>query len=293
MGEIVGAAVLGHHPTIMLTEEQRVRLGGGRDTSLIAGFIECRRRLDATGADTFVIFDTHWFTTMEHVLAGQEHHRGTYTSEEVPRAICDLEFDYPGAPQLAASVHQVAKERSIPTTNVTTSSLPHQYPTINLVRWLQRDEQVLSVGVCQTAEIDDFLEFGAVLEEAIARSDRRVALLGSGGMSHRFWPLGQLREHSGYSVEHVISDEARAADRHVLELWARGEHGAVIDFCPEFRALSPEGGFAHYLMLVGALGGRECRAIGTPMSEYEASFGTGQVHVWFDVEESAARGATR
>jgi 3,4-dihydroxyphenylacetate 2,3-dioxygenase len=289
MGEIVGAAVLGHHPTIMLTEEQRVRLGGGRDTTLVAGFGEARRRLDAVGADTLVIFDTHWFTTLEHVIAGQPHHRGVYTSEEVPRAICDFEFDYPGAPALAALVHQVAKERGVPTTNVTTPSFPHQYPTINLVHWLQRDEQVLSIGVCQTAELDDFLELGAVLADAVARSDRRVALLGSGGMSHRFWPLREMRAHTGYSQEHVISAEARAADQRVLELWREGAHAEVIDFVPTFRAFSPEGGFAHYLMLVGALGGRRCRAPGTPMSDYEASFGTGQVHVWFDIDGVSPR----
>ena len=293
MGEIVGAAVLGHHPTVMLTEEQRVRLGGGRDTTLVAGFGEARRRLDTAGADTLVIFDTHWFTTLEHVIAGQQHHRGVYTSEEVPRAICNYEFDYPGAPGLAAMVHEIAKERGVPTTNVTTPDFPHQYPTINLVHWLHRDEQVLSIGVCQTAEVDDFLDLGAVLAEAVARSDRRVALLASGGLSHRFWPLRELREHTGYSPEHVISDAARAADHRVLELWRHGAHAEVIDFVPEFRSCSPEGGFAHYLMLVGALGGRRCRAVGTPMSDYEASFGTGQVHVWFDVDGPSPRSEAR
>ena len=62
------------------------------------------------------------------------------------------------------------------TTSVTTPTLPYHYPTINLVHWLHRDEQVLSVGVCQTAERDDYLAFGAVLADAVAVSDRRVAV---------------------------------------------------------------------------------------------------------------------
>ena len=105
----MGAAVLGHQPTIMLPEEQRIALGGGRDTTLATGFAAVRARLDAVDADTLLIIDTHWFTTFEHVLAGQDHHRGIYTSEEVPRVISDLEFDYPGAPELARLVHAVAK----------------------------------------------------------------------------------------------------------------------------------------------------------------------------------------
>ncbi|MGH9030693.1 MAG: catechol 1,2-dioxygenase [Acidimicrobiia bacterium] len=284
MGEIVGAAVLGHQPTIMLPAEQRVRLGHGRDTTLVAGFSEVRNRLDAAGADTLVILDTHWFTTFEHVLAGHERRRGVYTSEEVPRVICDYEYDYPGAPGLARIVHTAAKQRGLETTNVTTPSLPLHYPTLNLVHWLQRDEQVLSIGICQTAATDDFLDLGATLADAIRESDRRVALLGSGGMSHRFWPLRELGDHMGYGPDDVISDEARDADAHVIELWARGDHAGVIDFYPEFRRLSPEGLFGHYLVLAGAFGGREWRGHGIQLSEYENSVGTGQVHVWFDVD---------
>jgi len=284
MGEIVAAAVLGHQPTIMLSEEQRVRMGGGRDTTLATGFAAARERLDAVGADTLLIVDTHWFTTFEHVLAGQPHHRGVYTSEEVPRVICDLEFDYPGAPELAELVHAAAKECGVPTTNVTTPHFPYHYPTINLVHWLHRGEQVLSTGICQTAEPDDFLAYGAVLAQAIDRSDRRVALIGSGGMSHRFWPLGALGEHLGYDASGVISEDARAIDLRIIDLWTRGDHAAVIDLYPELRALSPEGRFGHYLIPVGALGGRACRAPGVQLSEYENSVGTGQVHVWFDLD---------
>jgi 3,4-dihydroxyphenylacetate 2,3-dioxygenase len=283
MGEIVAAAVLGHQPTIMLPEAQRVKLGGGRDTTLATGFASVRERLDAVGADTLLIVDTHWFTTFEHVIAGQPHHRGIYTSEEVPRVICDLEFDYPGAPELAELVHAAAKERGVLTTNVTTPHFPYHYPTINLVHWLHRGEQVLSTGVCQTAEPEDFLAYGAVIGEAITRSDRRVALIGSGGMSHRFWPLQQLGAHMGYGADGVISDEARAIDLLIIDLWARGDHAAVIDLSPELRALAPEGRFGHYLIPVGALGGRGCHARGEQLSEYESSVGTGQVHMWFDL----------
>jgi 3,4-dihydroxyphenylacetate 2,3-dioxygenase len=288
MGEIVAAAVVGHQPTIMLPEDQRIALGGGRDTTLVSGFRDVRRRLDEAGADTFVIIDTHWFTTFEFVLAGQEHHRGRYTSEEVPRVICDRPFDYPGAPELARGVHAAAKEFGrVRTTNVTTSTLPYHYPTINLVHWLHRDEQVLSIGICQTAERDDFLAMGEALAVAIERSDRRVALLGTGGMSHRFFPLRELADHMGYSPDDVISDEARAADQRIIEWWEGGNHAAVLDFYPEFRSLSPEGHFGHYLMIAGAFGGAAWGSVGVRCSEYEASVGTGQVHVWFDAEGEA------
>jgi hypothetical protein len=40
--------------------------------------------------------------------------------------------------------------------------------------------------------------------------------------------------------------------------------------------------FAHYLMMVGALGGAACDVPGVPYSDYESAAGTGQIHLWFE-----------
>ena len=283
MGQIVAAAVVGHQPAIMAPEELRRRLGGGEDTSLVAGFATMRAALDEVGVDTWVIFDTHWFTTVEHAVGGRGHYRGTYTSEELPTLIQDLAYDYPGAPDLAAAVAEVGRERRVRVLNATNPHVPVHYPTLNVVHHLHRGEKVLSVATCQTAQAHNFLDLGAVLAAAVQRVEGRVALLGSGGMSHTFWPLDEIGRHASFRPEHVISPEAVAMDAWILDRWAVGDHRAVIEDYPEIRTHHPEGFFAHYLTLVGALGGTACEAKGTPMSDYESAVGTGQVHVWFDV----------
>ena len=53
----------------------------------------------------------------------------------------------------------------------------------------------------------------------------------------------------------------------------------------EYLRYKPEGRFGHYLMMVAALGGRDCQAKGRLFSDYENSVGTSQVHVWFDRPE--------
>ena len=50
-----------------------------------------------------------------------------------------------------------------------------------------------------------------------------------------------------------------------------------------YLRFEPEGIFGHYLMMLGALGGRDCRARGCMMSNDENAAGTGQAHVWFDL----------
>ena len=282
MGEIVGTAIVGHVPTLMLSEEVRTKLGGGRDTTLFSGLGLLRNRLDAVAADTVIIIDTHWYTTAEHIVAGQDHHRGTYTSEELPKTIRNLEFEYSGAPALAAAITRIGREQGQWVLNATDDKIAHHYPTLNIVHHVVRDERVLSTGVCQTADVDDFLAFGTAIAAAVRESDSRVVILGSGGLSHRFWPLREFRSHGGYSPEEIITPGARAFDENLITLMIAGDHRSVIDLYPEYRAHAPEGRFGHYLTMVGALGGRDCSTPAEPLSEYENSYGTGQIHLWFE-----------
>ena len=283
MGEIVAAALVSHDPTIMLAEEVRRAGNGGQDTSLVAGFAEIRNELSALGADTLIIFDTHWFTTAEHIVAGSAHYRGTYTSDELPTIISDYEYDYAGAPQLAEAIEIAAKTNRQRARNITNENISRHYPTINLVHYLRHDEKILSVSVCQTAACHNYLDFGQVIAEAIGQTPGRFALLASGGMSHSFWPLDDFSRHLGKDPGNVISEGAREFDERILELWRVGDHATVIDRYPEYLRFQPEGFFGHYLMTIGALGGRDCTAKGRLMSNYENAAGTGQAHVWFDL----------
>ncbi len=286
MGEIVGAAIVSHVPTIVLPEAVRRAMNEGEDTTLPQGLHDLRReKLDPLAPDTIVVIDTHWFTTVEHVVASHDHRQGRFTSEELPRGMSQVPYDLAGDPDLAAAWAAQADGRD--DTWITACDdpyLPVHYPTINLLPFLQRDERWVSAGICQTAEADDFLLFGELLAAAVAETDRRVVVLASGGLSHRFWPLRQFRDHEGADPDkHLSTPEAVVADRQVLDWLARGDHAAVLDFLPQYRAHAPEGFFGHYLTMVGALGGAACTASGTRFGDYEAVGGTGQAHVWFDL----------
>lgn len=283
MGKIVAAAVVSHQPGIMLPSSMRLDLYGGKDTSLIAGFAEMRRALDRVAPDTFIIFDTHWFTTISHIMAGAPHYRGLYTSEELPEFLSDVPYDYPGAPELAAAIAKAGTAAGIRVINYDKANIPLHYPTINLVHYLRKNEKILSIGTCQAAQCHNFLDMGRAIAEGVAQTDCRVALLAAGGLSHSFEPMDTILAHMAPDPALVVSADARSMDEKVIECWKRGDHADVIALYPEYRAHNPEGFFAHYLMTVGALGGAGCKAVGTQMSEYENAAGTGQVHVWFDL----------
>lgn len=288
MGEIVAAAITAHQPAIMLPEEIRRAMNGGNDTTLVSGLNDMKARLLELNVDTLVIFDTHWFTTTDHIVAGAPHYSGIYTSDELPTVIAGYEYDFKGAPELAAAIEACGKAKNQRVLNATDAHIAKQYPTINMVHFLREsDQKILSVGTNQTAESHNFLEFGAVIGEAVSQVDGKVALLAAGGMSHTFPKMDDAMNHMSMDPANVISAEARDIDARILDLWAEGNHAAVIDMYDEYRPFKPEGFFGHYLMTVGALGAHNCRAKGSRMSDYENAFGTGQVHVWFNLEQAA------
>jgi 3,4-dihydroxyphenylacetate 2,3-dioxygenase len=287
VGEIVGAAIVSHVPPIVMPESVRLELNEGKDFTLVEGLHRLRReRLDELRPDTIVVFDTHWFTTFEHVISAHERRQGLFTSDELPRGMSCMPYDFPGDPVLADAVAERAAGRDDTWVHATRDPyIGIHYPTVNLLPFLQGDERWVSTGICQTATPDDFLLFGTLVAEAVAGSDRRVVLLASGGLSHRFWPLRELRQHEGAALHHIVTPEARAADEQLIARLERGDHAAVLADLPAYRAHAPEGYFGHYLTMVGALGGAACTAPGRKFSEYESAAGTGQVHVWFDRPE--------
>jgi 3,4-dihydroxyphenylacetate 2,3-dioxygenase len=282
MGEIVGAALVSHVPPLVLPEATRLEMNNGKDFTILEGLRRIRKEIDVLQPDTIVVLDSHWFTTFEFVVSGHERRSGNFTSEELPRGNPQMPYDLPGDPQLAALIGEVAAEHDDVWVHPSNDPfLPVRYATIYLTPFLQRDEKWVSFSLCQTAEYEDFIDTGAVLGEAIRRSDRRVVLLASGALSHKFWPLRQLREHESADPAHLRSPQHRAADEKLIAMLEAGDHAAVLEFYPEFRTFSPEGRFGHYLLMASAMGGTAWNWPGTATSEYENAAGTGNIQMWF------------
>jgi 3,4-dihydroxyphenylacetate 2,3-dioxygenase len=284
MGEVVGAAIVAHVPTIMLPEQVRLEINDGKEISLVPGLRRMKTEcLDRLKPDTVVVMDTHWDVTFEHIVTSEARRKGVFTSHELPRGMSQIEYDMPGDPELANAV--VAQAQGRDDTWVLACDdpyLPIQYGTVNIWSFLNGGERWVSVGINQCADTQDFLLLGQMLGEAIAGLDRRVVLLASGGMSHRFLPFRELRGRESSDLKNVITPESAAADQKVVQMLCDGEHSAVLDWLPEYRKFGPEGKFGHYLIMLGAMGGAACVAKGEMLSEYEASVGTGQVHIWFE-----------
>jgi 3,4-dihydroxyphenylacetate 2,3-dioxygenase len=286
MGEVVGAGLVAHVPTIMLPQDVRFEINDGKEISLVPGLQRLRTEVfDRLEPDTVVVFDTHWESTFEHIVTSHERRQGHFTSHELPRGMSAIPYDLPGDPGLARAIaHQAEGRDDIWILPCDDPYLPIFYGTVNIWTFLGDPATAwISVAVNQTCTTEDFLLFGELIGNAIGELDRRVVLLASGGMTHRFFPFRELRQRESQKAPDNIFDMAYyEADMKVLDLLRRGDHAGVIEGMPDYRKAHPEGKFGHYLMMAAAIGGARCTAPGEPFSEYEASVGTGQVHVWFE-----------
>ena len=89
--------------------------------------------------------------------------------------------------------------------------LPIFYGTVNIWSYLKEGpEKWVSVGINQCGTTEDFLLLGELIGEAVLSLDRKVVLLASGGLSHRFLPFRELRgRESSDPMKNIITPEAR------------------------------------------------------------------------------------
>lgn len=294
-GSIVGAALVSHHPGLMQCEEFRVLQGAGADSDLIPGYAKLREKIATAAPDVAMVFDSHWFTTGYHLVDGGQRYSGTYISDEMPWYLHGVPYDYRGHPVLARQIEAVSRERGGYNRVIAHPDLGRQYATINLVKQLRLEEAglpVVTVSSCQNCDWHHFLRSGEDIGEAIRRSGLRVVLLASGALSHKFNPIDWKPNHPRIFHETNVSrPENIASDKGAIEWFRQGRHDEILArWDEEYRQLPWEAFGAHYLQMVGAMGGKDCQARGEPLSAYENARGTGNIHIWFDAQHDTQEG---
>lgn len=293
MGHIVGAALVSHHPGLMQCEEFRRLMGNGEDSDLIPGYARLRDKIAAAQPDVVLVFDSHWFTTGYHLVDGAARYTGSYISDEMPWYLHGVPYDYRGHPELALAIEAVSREQGGYNRAINHPELGKQYATINLVKHLrleQADIPVVTVSSCQNCDWTHFLTSGEAIGEAVRRSDLKVVLLASGALSHKFNGIDWKPKHPRIFHESNVSrPENIASDKAAIALMEQGRHDTVLErWDDDYRKKPWEAFGAHYLQMLGAMGGAACRAKGEALSAYENARGTGNIHIWFETATQEA-----
>lgn len=281
MGQVVLAAKVTHVPSLLISEREGPL--AGRRADAIAALREIGRRAHERHADTFLIFDTHWLSNFGFHLNANARHAGVYTSHEAPHMIQNLSYDYFGDPDLADLIAAEAAKVDLDVRAHRVQSLPLEYGSIVPMRYMNAtgSARVLPAASPLFASVEENRRFGEACARAIAHSQRKVAVLASGSLSHK---ICSNRDTGDSQWDIVSSEFNRQMDLRVLELWDAGRYREFVGMLPEYATkCSGEALMADTAMLFGLLGWDAYDGKAEQLCDYFPSSGTGQVSVEFHV----------
>ncbi|MDF4206395.1 3,4-dihydroxyphenylacetate 2,3-dioxygenase [Pseudomonas protegens] len=285
MGEVVMAAKVCHVPSMYLSELPG-KHHGCREAA-IAGHKEIARRARELGADTAVVFDVHWLVNSGYHINCGEAFNGTYTSNELPHFIKNMTYDYQGCPALGELIAAEANAADVRTLAHNIPSLELEYGTLVPMRYMHMDVpaaehlKVVSIAAwCAWHRLEDSFTFGAAVRRAIEKSDRKVLVLASGSLSHRF---SNDREAEA-NIHNWTREFDKQVDQRVVELWQQGRFREFCAMLPDYASsCHGEGGMHDTAMLLGLLGGPKYNRPAEIVTPLFGSSGTGQINAIFPV----------
>jgi 3,4-dihydroxyphenylacetate 2,3-dioxygenase len=282
MGKLALAAKITHVPSMYLSELPGPRHGSRQDA--IDGHTEIGRRCRALGVDTIVVFDTHWLVNANYHVNAGSHFKGLYTSNELPHFISNMEYEFPGNPELGKLLAEVCNDYGVETLAHERTTLAPEYGTLVPMRYMNTDQhfRVVSVSaLCQAHYLNDSARLGWAMRCAVEdHYDGTVAFFASGSLSHRFAQNGLAPE---YAFK-IWSPFLEALDHEVVRMWREGEWKQFCGMLPEYAAKGHGEGFMHdTAMLLGALGWSEYEGRAEVITPYFGASGTGQINAVFPV----------
>jgi 3,4-dihydroxyphenylacetate 2,3-dioxygenase len=267
----------------MFISEQEGPHKGCRQAA-IDGLRKIGDRVRSLGVDTIVIADTHWLVNAGYHINANRECSGIYTSTEFPHFIRNLEYDYVGDTELGEAIAGKATDMGTLTRcHTDVPSLGLQYGTLVPLRFMGVDTSIMIVSIAAwiyDAELEESRIMGEAIRKTVEASDRKVAFLASGSLSHRIAPNKVVDDY----LFRNSSPFNEKTDLMVLEMWQNGEIRTFLDMLPQYaHDCSGEGNMHDTAMLFGLLGWDGYDGAGEIVTQYFPSSGTGQCNVVFPV----------
>jgi 3,4-dihydroxyphenylacetate 2,3-dioxygenase len=275
MGKIVLAAKIAHVPSILISERPGPLYGKRADA--INALKEIGVRARARGADTFLVFDTHWISNFGGHMNANARHLGVYTSHEAPHMIQNMAYDYRGDPELGEAIASQSKALGLDVLAHQVETLALEYGTIVPMHYMNEDgwARVLSVAAPIFASVEENRRFGEACAKAIVGSGRKVAVLASGSMSHKLISNDKVGDNQWSQVG---SEFNRQVDLRVLDLWKERRYAEFVRMLPEYSTkCNGEGLMVDTHMIFGLLGWDKYDGETEILCPYFPSSGSGQI----------------
>lgn len=231
MGQLTLATKITYVPSMYSSELPGPHYGCRQ--AAIEGHIEIGQRCHQLRVYTIVVLDSHWLVNSTFHINCSANFKGTYTSNELPHFIQDMEFEYDGNPALGQLMQEEIAKTGIRVQSHNIKSLELEYGTLVPMCYRNQDRhfKVLSISVFLTShELQNSHKFGKGLLQAIKKYDGIVAVFASGSFSHRFiWEREVSRGMDSYTREWD-----RQIDQYVVGMWQRAQWKDFTEILPKY-----------------------------------------------------------
>ncbi len=255
---VVGGFAVPHPPIIMpeIGRGEELKIQATRDA-----FREAARRACALKPDVFVVLSPHSILYRDyfHISPGKGA-RGDFGAFGRPGLEIRAAYD----DELARAVGEEASAVGIPAGSLGERDRNLDHGTMIPLRFFQEtcpSVPIVRVGLSGFSPAVHY-RFGKIIARAAEKLNRRAVIIASGDLSHK------LRAEGPYG----FAAEGPEFDRRIMEIFASGDFGRLLDFDPVFCDAAAECGLRSFIVMAGAFDGR---AVSCDALSHEDTFGVG------------------
>ena len=254
------------HPPILIPSI------GGEEVSKVKNTAEAMKALGrdikAQGIDTIMIISPHGSVFMDAMSINS----AKTISGDLSDFQSDIKMKFENDLELVSDIISVADANDFPLETVN-ESLDHG----SLVPLYFLTEEVPEAKLCHMSfsylDYDEHFTFGELLFEAVRRTDKKIAIIASGDLSHRLTtdaPAG-------------FSPDGKVFDRMLIKELENGDVKSILNTDQELIDNAGECGFRSIVILLGALSNTDYRF---KKQSYEGPFGVGYLVGKFEITDN-------
>jgi 2-aminophenol/2-amino-5-chlorophenol 1,6-dioxygenase alpha subunit len=231
--------------------------------------------LAASKPDTIAIYSTQWIAVLDQLWQVRANPAGLHVDEnwhEYGELLYDMRTDT----ELAAAAIAATDDYGIRSKGVDYDQFPVDTGTIVASNYLDPQGEFASVVTANNLYHDWTIteNLGRVVREQAAQLNRRVAIVGVGGLSGSFF-----RQVIDIADDRIANDTEDEWNKQILSLMEQGDIDGLTKACPDYaQQARAEMGFKHFAYILGGVGGNFSSAT---VHHYGPLYGSGGAVVEF------------
>lgn len=255
----VKGAVMVPHPPLIIPE-----VGRGQEKeiqSTIDAYHQAAERIASWKPETVVVLSPHsiMYADYFHISPGKGA-EGSFRQFRAPQVKIKVNYDT----EFVNLLVQEAEAGDLPAGTLGERDRSLDHGTMIPLWFLNhyyRDYKVVRIGLSGLPFSRHYM-LGQCIRKTAELLDRRIAVIGSGDLSHK------LKTDGPYG----FSKEGPEYDDRIMEVMGRGDFGQLFDFPEEFCEKAAECGHRSFVILAGAL---DRTAVNAEKLSHEGPFGVG------------------